>query len=267
MAVLPSVAAPDGFIVYSHSGDGIRACREHILSRLGIAPGGRVKPWARAVSARPAPVHDDVISAKAARARSLWAQGIDPRGTAVEIYLRSRALELPDDVAGSVLRFHTACPWREEDGSVSLVPAMLAPFRDLLTNKITGVHRTRLTTDGAKVGRKMLGVARNAVIKLDADENVTLGLTIGEGIETCLAARQLGFRPVWALGSVRAIANFQVLGGIEALTLLAETDATGANTRAIDECGLRWVEAGREVLIVDPNGGGDVNDALRRLSA
>ena len=48
----------------------------------------------------------------------------------------------------------------------------------------------------------MYGEANGAAIKLDADEMVTMGLTIGEGIETVLSARQLGFRPAWALGSV-----------------------------------------------------------------
>src|SRR4051794_18444545 len=53
---------------------------------------------------------------------------------------------------------------------------------------------------------------------------VTIGLTVGEGVETCLSARQLGLRPAWALGSVRAIRTFPVLSGIEALTILEETD-------------------------------------------
>ena len=55
-------------------------------------------------------------------------------------------------------------------------------------------------------------------IKLDADENVEQGLHIGEGIETCLAGRQLDFKPCWALGSAGAIRGFPVLSGIEALT-------------------------------------------------
>ena len=84
----------------------------------------------------------------------------------------------------------------------------------------------------------MLGRARDAAIKLDADENVTLGLHIGEGVETCLAAWLAGFRPVWALGSAGAIATFPVLSGIEAITVLGEVGDGGANRpRGASMCG------------------------------
>lgn len=68
----------------------------------------------------------------------------------------------------------------------------------------------------------MLGRAKSAAVKLDADKTVTLGLHIGEGVETCLAAWLAGFRPVWALGSVGAIEAFPVVSAIEAITVLGE---------------------------------------------
>jgi len=89
------------------------------------------------------------------------------------------------------------------------------------------VHRTALTEHGRKVGRKMLGRVSGAAIKIDDDAEVTMGLAVGEGIETALAARQLGLRPVWALGSVGAIRSFPVLPGIGSLTILTESDLTG----------------------------------------
>lgn len=178
-------------------------------------------------------------------------------------YLTSRGLTLPEEVGGEALRFHPACPWREDDGTLVYVPAMLAAFRDIHTDEIVGVHRTRLNDRGEKLGRRMLGRAAGAAIKLDPDAHVTTGLAIGEGIETCLAARQLGLRPVWALGSAGAIAKFPVLSGIESLTLLAETGDGGTNERACHECGRRWEEAGREVLVAASTIGEDLNDALR----
>jgi hypothetical protein len=111
----------------------------------------------------------------------------------------------------------------------------------------------------------MSGQAAGAAIKIDADENVTHGLIVGEGLETCLAARQLGFKPVWALGSAPAIARFPVLNGVEALTILAENDE--ANARAVEECGTRWHRAGHEVAIARPKIGSDVNDAIRARAA
>src|SRR5258707_1333228 len=47
-----------------------------------------------------------------ARARAIWNDAVDPRGTVAETYLRSRALALADDVAGNVLRYHPRSPWR-----------------------------------------------------------------------------------------------------------------------------------------------------------
>jgi hypothetical protein len=142
---------------------------------------------------------------------------------------------------------------------------MVALYRDIVTDKPVAIHRTALTTDGQKIDRKMLGPVGGAAIKIDADAHVTTGLAIGEGIETCLAARQLGFRPVWALGSAGAIAAFPVLPGLEALTILAEHDAT--NAKAVQACGERWTAAGREVIVVRPRVGKDVNDAIREVAA
>jgi hypothetical protein len=109
----------------------------------------------------------------------------------------------------------------------------------------------------------MLGPVGGAAIKLDADENVEQGLTIGEGFETCLAARALGFRPVWALGSAQAIGAFPVLAGIDALTILGESDKNGTNEVNALECARRWLSAGQEAEIVFPNVDGDFNDLVQ----
>jgi hypothetical protein len=109
----------------------------------------------------------------------------------------------------------------------------------------------------------MFGVAGDAAIKVDPNDAVTTALTIGEGFETALTARQLGFGPVWALGSAGAVGSFPVLPGVECLTILGEHDANGANRRNADQCARRWHEAGREIVIVEPIGGKDLNDAIR----
>ncbi|HXZ16295.1 MAG TPA: toprim domain-containing protein [Roseiarcus sp.] len=76
-----------------------------------------------------------------------------------------------------------------------------------------------------------------------------------------LAARALGLRPTWALGSAGAIAAFPVLNGVAALSLLREHDE--ANARAAEAVAARWQAAGREVFDVRPNKGKDINDAIR----
>jgi Toprim domain len=197
------------------------------------------------------------------RAREIWRASIDPRGTIAKDYLVGRRLELSDDIANRVIRFHPSLAWRERDGDpVIRVQAMIAAMRSIESDEIVAVSCRRLTPEGHKVGKpKFRGAAAGSAIKLDADEAVTHGLHIGEGVESCMSARQLGLKPTWALGSTNNIAAFPVLSGIECLTILTEKD--NASAKAWQICGDRWHSAGREVLINRPIGGKDLNDALK----
>jgi putative DNA primase/helicase len=192
------------------------------------------------------PADDD--GKRIADALAIWRDSVDPRGTLIERYLRSRGLKLGDDVAGAVLRWHPR------------IRAMIALFRNIVTDAPQAICRTFLDAEGRKIERKFLGPVGGAAIKLDSDDTVLGGLHIGEGVETCMAARQLGLRPAWAVGSAGAIAAFPVLSGIEALSLLREHDE--ANQCAADACAARWRSAGRQVLDVWPERGKDVNDTL-----
>jgi hypothetical protein len=253
--------APDGFIVHSFAGDSPVECRDYVRAALGLGAREmrRHSLPRRSRHCTVAPESDaDYRSALALR---LWNEARDPRGTMVTDYLASRGLTLLDDVAVDVIRFH---PGLKFDGE--LVGGMVALFRDIRTNAPCGIHRTFLDGAAGKLERKMLGRARDAAIKLDADESVTLGLHIGEGVETCLAARLAGFRPVWALGSASAIAAFSVSAGIEAITVLGEVGDGGANHCAAQACAARWIETGREALMVAPQVGGDLNDVWREVA-
>jgi putative DNA primase/helicase len=141
---------------------------------------------------------------------------------------------------------------------------LIALFRDIRTNEPRAISRIFLDAEGHKIARKFLGPVIGAAVKISNDEAVTLGLVIGEGIETCIAAKQLGLMPVWALGTVGAIERFPVLGGIESLTILAE--AGEPSGRAVQACFERWRAAGREVLVLKSTIGSDVNDAIRRVA-
>jgi CHC2 zinc finger len=181
-------------------------------------------------------------------ALSLWAGGVDPRGTLAERYLNSRKLDLGEDVAGSVLRWHAG------------IGAMLALFRNIETDEPQAVSRTFLDAGARKVGRKFLGPVGRAAIKLDPDEEITSGLHVGEGVETCLTARQKGHRPAWALGSAGAISSFPVLSGVETLTFLRER--CDVNERAVNECSSRWLATKHKILSIWPTVGKDLNDEL-----
>ena len=249
LSVAPSVTDPYGFVCFSHANDAWQDCRKHVLARTGGQHRGYDAP-SRAHSR----------TDNGAAAVRVWSEGIKGRRTLLERYLNeNRHLELPDDIDGRVVRFHPSCPW----GEGIRHPAMITAFRSIVDDTLQAIHRTALTSDGEKIGRKMLGPVAGAAIKIDVDHDVERGLTIGEGFETCLAAWTLGFRPVWALGSADAIGKFPVLSGIDALTVLAETDDSGANARAVRSCGNRWAGADREVIVATPRVSGDMNDAVR----
>jgi Toprim domain len=200
--------------------------------------------------------------ARIAQAVRMWDGGRDPRGTLAERHLNSRHLELTDDISNRVVRFDGASPWKNENEEVEYRPVMLLALRSIADDSLMAVHRTLLSDDGRKLDRRMLGVAGGAAVKLDGDCDVTQGLHIGEGFETSLAGRQLGFRPAWALGSAAAIGKFPVLSGIDALTVFGETDDSGDNLANAKACARRWIEAGREAWLLRPNIAGDMNDVV-----
>jgi putative DNA primase/helicase len=233
LAVRPAQNAPDGLLIYSHSGDDWRSCRVHVLSRLGITRGRAFevheKGWL--------PEAGEPVRGRIERAVTLWRQGTDPRGTLVETYLASRGLALTPELVMRVIRFHAACPWRNKmSGKLVHIPAMLAVMRNIYTNEVTAVQRTALSQTGTKIGRMTLGPKTGAAIKVSADEDVTMGLAIGEGLETVLSAMRLSFNPAWAVGDASNMRVFPILPGIGCLTIIVDNDENGTGQRAALEC-------------------------------
>ncbi len=191
-------------------------------------------------------VHQSAIDRQnTKRALQIWNGAVPIRGTLAEQYLHGRGLhDLPGD---DVLRFHAACRFGK-----NRTACLLALYRDIATNEPRAIARTAISASGTKIGRMMLGPVKGAAIKVDDNIDVEQGLVVGEGLETILAGRQLGFRPAWALGSAGAIRTFPVLAGIEALTILVDNDPADqrgrrAGDEAATECWCRWSGAGREV--------------------
>jgi hypothetical protein len=193
---------------------------------------------------------------------AIWKDAGDPGGTLVEEYLTTRALRLPPDLRGRVIRFHRACPSRnKQTDKIDFIPAMIVAFTSTTGDEVTAIHRIRLDRPERwpRTERMMLGVTAGAAIKLDAIGDGKLA--IGEGLETALAARELGFAPVWALGSATQIKKFHPVAGIEQLTILGETDQ--ANRQATERCAQAWIGARRRIFVAMPaNGAKDFNDLL-----
>jgi len=166
----------------------------------------------------------------------LWCEARDLRGAPGETYLRrDRQLDYTDDLS-HCLRWHEK------------LRALVALFRDIKTDEPRAVSRIFLDAEGHLKARLFIGPLKGCAVKIDSDENVTMGLHICEGVETALAARELGLAPVWALGSVGGIAKFPVLGGIEALTILAEEKDRKETHCAQDRAALRLASRAGEIF-------------------
>jgi putative DNA primase/helicase len=160
-------------------------------------------------------------------------------------------LDLPAELCGKVMRFHARCSWRINN-KTDFIPCLTAAFTSINTGEITAVHRIRLDQPERwpKTERKMLGVVAGSAIRLDSPGE---RLAIAEGLESALAARQLGFGATWALGSAR---GFAPVDGVKELIILGERDE--ASRKAADACSQSW--SGRQILLALSRIGKDFND-------
>jgi putative DNA primase/helicase len=245
------------FVCHSFAGDDWRECQDYVRERLGL-PRWREQRQEQPVLhplRRTLPQNDP--KQNVARAKRLWDEGHDPRIPLVTDYLASRKLDLPAELCGAVLRFHPHCPWRTDD-KIDFMPCLLAAFTSIIDkNTITAIHRIRLDQPERwpKTQRKMLGDIKDSAIKLDPQGR---RLCVAEGFESALAARQVGFSPVWALGSAR---RFLPIDNINELIILGEHD--DASRKATDACSELWRAHGAAVsLALPPEGKKDFNDVL-----
>lgn len=178
------------------------------------------------------------------RAEAIWRRTQPLRGTPGEVYLRYRGCALPPP--DSDVRFLPATDRHP--------PSLCARVSDILTGRPISLHLTRLAPDGrGKAGtdrdKVLLGGHRKAggVIRVWPDELVTLGLALGEGIESVCAFAHV-HTPVWAAIDAGNLTAFPVLPGIETITIYADHDDAGM--KAARECALRWHRAGRQVRVL-----------------
>lgn len=171
-------------------------------------------------------------------AAKIWRASGPLAGTLGERYLiETRRLDGVQHLdLGHALRFHAGAE------------AVVALMSDPRTGQPCGVHRTFLDGDGQKRDRRMLG--RAGVVMLSANEDVTTGLGVCEGVEDGLAILLTGWAPIWTVTSAGVLGRFPVLAGIEHLTIFADADDAGR--KAAEECSARWIADGQEARIVLP---------------
>ena len=179
---------------------------------------------------------------------ALWRESVHPRGTPAEHYVNSRALELGDDIAG---RCHSLAPQYWGDGRVIPATSPTASHKPSVGPFSTAKRANSSACSWAPVGGAAIMLVQFRPTRFSA------ACMSARASKPAPAAGQLGLRPCWALGSKGAIGAFPVLSGIEALTILAEPDAE----TEIQNCVARWHAAGREVKIIRPVIGKDLNGA------
>ena len=199
------------------------------------------------------PDQDDARRSEIALA--IWQSAKPAQGTPVETYLATRGIYVsPPDA----LRFHAGL----KHPSGGIWPAMVA----LVTNGADGtplaIHRTFLARDGGGKApvdpqKMMLGPCGKGTVRLADPGEV---LMVGEGIETCLAARQATGNPAWAALSTSGLRGLGLPENVRDVIVLADGDAAGE--AAARDCAWRWKREGRRVRIARPPQGMDFNDML-----
>lgn len=199
----------------------------------------------------PAPKAFNDAKLNLARADRIWKETLPIAGTDGESYLARRGIVLDGVPDRGGLRWHPECPWGPWPATK---PCIIARYTDTVTAEPRGIWRRPLTGETPKA----LGPSKNCVIRLWPDDAVEMGLVLGEGVETTLAAAtritHLGalLQPAWAAGTAGNMTDFQVLPGIEALTLLVDHDRNCVGQDASEACARRWLDAGREVARLMP---------------
>jgi hypothetical protein len=198
--------------------------------------------------------NEEEIACRRRLARKLWAASAPARGTIVETYLQSRAIELT--AIPATIRY---LPARRPEHH----PAMISPFAitnepeparlAVSPNAIRGVHLTFLRPDGcgkALVEPEKIMVGRSIGVPIIvAPMSDGLGLIISEGIEDALSAHIATGLGAWAAGSATrmpALANV-VPTYVEAVTIIADHDEDGQ--RDAHELAKRLRARGHDVIL------------------
>ena len=247
--------AGDGFDLVGH----VEGCRPgealmRVAAQLGLAQfdsGPSRQPRVANTLARAATANQRWSD----KAESIWARSVPLANTPAEAYLRRRQCVLPH-VDGDLRFLPPVADHR---------PALVARVTDASTAEPMTLHFTPLIGDGRGERKLLAGHAKaGGVIRLWPDEAVTMGLGLGEGIETALTLAH-AYRPVWAAIDAGNLGRLPVLAGIEALVVAEDGDPAGrAACRGLAH---RWRGARREVVVISLPDGTDLNDALRGAAA
>jgi hypothetical protein len=195
------------------------------------------------------------------QARQLFDAAVPIAGTMAAHYLRHhRCIEILPPTVDEVLRFYPQCPFGR-----SYMPGLLALLRSVVDGHACGVQRTPINRELGKVHSPWtMGTLGHAAVML-WPVPVAGRLTVGEGLETVLAAVQLmpTLAPAWALCAANNLGNFPTLDAVTELHIIVDNDDVGK--RKAMQCAARYRGSGKRVYTHTPKQHKDFNDILREL--
>jgi putative DNA primase/helicase len=154
------------------------------------------------------------------------------------------------------LRYHPHLYYRDDDGSVSYHPALIAAVQAPTGTAVT-LHRIYLATNGQKAAvsspkKSMPGTSpmTGAAVRLDP-AGATLAVT--EGIETGLAVRLSTGLPVWAAVSAGGMAELVLPETVREVIICPDHDISGTGEKAAKKLARRLLAEGRRVKILMPS--------------
>jgi hypothetical protein len=192
---------------------------------------------------------------KVLSAGDIWAQSAPIAGTHAEAYLLARGIPVPPEGWGESLRFNGSVAY-DLDRSLSF-PTLVCRVDDCF-GELTAIWKIHLDPSkpskapvaNAKIGA---GVAAGGAVRLGG-EGPHVG--IGEGVETCLAARALlKYRfPVWAGLATAGVSGFEPPIDIERITAFPDGDKP-------------WRRHEGDIVMTEPAGRAAVRKLRERMNA
>lgn len=209
---------------------------------------------------RPVPTKPSKDDDRSGPARDIWAKASLAQGTLVERYLAKRGIITGELPFIENIRF-AKLPYQR---SPEVLPALVAAIRDL-SGRVTGIQRTYLSEDGAKLAvdkpKLSLGVIRGNAIQLgEAAET----MIVCEGLEDGLSVwRAMHPVPVWVAAGAGNMAAMRLPDICREIIIASDNDPAGR--KAADAAADAFQAQGRQPRIMRPAPQfKDFNDQLRK---